>query len=166
MDCSGYQLEGGEPGKAVGQCFSSMSAHQVITYVDTAGTSTTSVNISTSINGIPFIGWNVKEATTTANSSSGAGSGSGSGSGSTTGSQGSSSHGLSTGAKAGIGVSAAIGGIGLIAFFFALLLFARRRRSDNRGAYAAAAYPQQAASNPIYELNAPAKGPAEMSHHQ
>jgi hypothetical protein len=88
-----------------------------------------SITSSSTISAVGLAGWNVAEATTSSSQSSPTSSQNGT-------SQ--SSSGLSAGAKAGIGISAAIGGIGIIALMVALVLLRRRR-------------PQQV---PLYDYNA------------
>jgi hypothetical protein len=106
-----------------------------------------SVTSSSIISAIGLAGWNVATPTTSPSQSS-----------STSSQNGTSqpSGGLSTNAKAGIGVSAAIGGIGIVALIVALFLLRRRSKRVPPYDYNAVDYnivpPVQAEQKPIHEL--------------
>jgi hypothetical protein len=139
-DSSGYPLQNGEPGRAVGTCLSTLTPGQTISYLadNRPGvvTETVVINSSTSIVAIPFSGWNID--TSTSNPSQ-------------------SCSGLSTGAKAGVGVSAAIGAIGILALICAFLLFRRRPKVAQNNP----AYPVQAEAKHVHEhVNPYVPGPA------
>jgi len=107
-------------------------------------------NSSVLIDAIPFNGWNVETPTTTQTSSPNCG-------------------GLSAGAKAGIGVSAAIGGIGIFTLIAAFFLFLRRPKA----ARYTAALPAQTdvkwthgqVHQPIHELGSQPEAATEMPSH-
>jgi hypothetical protein len=107
-------------------------------------------NSSVLINAIQFNGWNVETSSSTQTSSPNCG-------------------GLSTGAKAGIGVSAAIGGIGIFALIGAFFLFRRRPKA----ARYTAALPSQTdmkqsheqVHQPIHELGSQPEAATEMPSH-
>jgi hypothetical protein len=82
------------------------------------------VTTSSTISAIGLAGWNVATPTTSPSQSSSGSSSSGTGTSQPDTAQ--HSSGLSTGAIAGIGVSAAIGGIGIIALIVAVVLLRRR----------------------------------------
>ncbi|KAE9363314.1 hypothetical protein N431DRAFT_490153 [Stipitochalara longipes BDJ] len=119
---SGYDLQNGQPGEIIGNCMSSLTSGQILTYLasfsgDWAET-TLSVTTSSQITAISLVGWNVATPTSAVPSQS-----------TSINSPTNTSHnssGLSSGAKAGIGVSAAIGGIGIIALICAIVLLRRR----------------------------------------
>jgi hypothetical protein len=122
---SGYDLLNGQPGRAVGDCWSSLTSGQTITYLASAtnGVVQTSlaVNASTSISAIQIRGWNVETGVPKSSSISPVSSATASTSGS--------SSGLSTGAKAGIGVGIAVAVILILALAGALLVLRRRSRA-------------------------------------
>ncbi|KAH6663398.1 hypothetical protein B0J14DRAFT_662109 [Halenospora varia] len=152
---SGYGLQNGEPGRAVGTCTSTLIPGQTITYLASftngVQSTTLSVQSSTWINAIQFKGWNVATPT-----SSGPLASSTSNPPSIT-STPQSCSGLSPGAKGGIGVSAAIGGIGIIALIWAFFLLRRRPKVTQYSAV----QPVQAGSKHVHELGAQQK-PAEL----
>ena len=154
-DSSGYDLENGEPGRAVGTCRFPLTPGQTITYLAsfTTGVNSTTlaVQFSTWIYAIQFNGWNVATPTTSGPLSS---------STSSPPSITSTSHscsGLSSGAKGGIGVSAAIGGIGIIALIWAFFLLGRRPKVTRYSTV----QPVQADSKHVHEMGAQQK-PAEL----
>jgi hypothetical protein len=102
---------------------SALTSGQVLTYLGQVSgafeqTSMT-VNTSSTISAVGLAGWNVATPTISPSQTS---------SGPSSGGTGTSQHssGLSSGAIAGIGVSAAIGGIGIIALIVAVVLLRRR----------------------------------------
>lgn len=125
---SGYDLQNGEPGQVVGTCMSALTSGQVLTYLgEVSGAfEQTSMTITTSsaISAVGLAGWNVATPTTSPSQSSSSPSSGGTGTSQPDTTQ--HSSGLSTGAMAGIGVSAAIGGIGIIALVVAVVLLRRR----------------------------------------
>ena len=107
---------------------SALTSGQVLTYLGqvSGAFERTSMTITTSsaISAVGLAGWNVATPTTSPSQSSSSPSSGGTGTSQPDTTQ--HSSGLSTGAMAGIGVSAAIGGIGIIALVVAVVLLRRR----------------------------------------
>jgi hypothetical protein len=118
---SGYDLAGGLPGRAVGVCRSPLTSGQIITYLASSAsngivTTTLAINSSTGINAVDIKGWNVAAPMSSSmfdptfpNTSL-------------------APSGLSSGAKAGLGIRATLGGIGLLALIGAVFLLRRRQK--------------------------------------
>lgn len=150
---SGYFLFAGSPGQAVGDCLSNVPEGMVLTYGSTAYDDSTSWSMATTtlahpstVGAIAIKGWNVNIPETTSTSTPTPTSTRATTSISTTGSPSTtaatnglssenlsasnsgSSEELSTGAKAGIGIGAAVGAIGIIALLVALYFFRQKKQ--------------------------------------
>jgi hypothetical protein len=128
---------------------SALTSCQVLTYLGQVSgafeqTSTT-INTSSTISAVGLAGCNVATTATSPSQSSSDSSSGGTGTSQSDTTQ--HSSGLSTGAIAGIGVSAAIGGIGIIALVVAVVLLRRRPKS---AVQYNAVPPVQAGSKEIY----------------
>jgi len=143
-DSSGYDLQNGEPGQIAGTCLSAVTSGQILTYMGSFSggfaETTLSVTSSSDISAVGLSGWNVATPTSDAPSKST--------SNTSLPSTSQTSTGLSTGAKAGIGVSAAIGGIGIIALICAAFLLRRRPKVPQYSA----APPVEAELRPLHEM--------------
>ncbi|KAF2432640.1 hypothetical protein EJ08DRAFT_125819 [Tothia fuscella] len=129
---SGYDLRGGQPGRVTGACQSTLTSGQVISYTASDPlsnwiTTKTTVTSSQYMNAVAMRGWNVGSSTT---SSSGSASRTSTGSpqSSSVSGTGKPSSGLSTGAKAGIGVGVALGVVGLLCLLAAVFLVKRKSK--------------------------------------
>lgn len=136
----------GQPGRTVGSCRSPLTSGQTVTYLASSqGIVTTSLvlNSSTAINAVIIRGWNVATATSvslnltysnnTLNPPSAA------------------PNGLSSGAKAGIGIGATLGGIGILALIGAVFLLKRRQKATQYNHIDR--HPRQADSNHVHEMS-------------
>ncbi|KAL9088718.1 MAG: hypothetical protein Q9165_006027 [Trypethelium subeluteriae] len=138
-----------------GNCLSSVSAGEVLTYAsasnspapspDDWSTVTTTVDIDTTVGAVAVVGWNIKGATspTPSPTTSSSNTASITGALSTNPSipsptQITPNSGLSSGAKAGIGVGVALGVLGILALFATIFLLRRRRREKEGTAVVAA----------------------------
>ncbi|KAI9662259.1 MAG: hypothetical protein M1821_008426 [Bathelium mastoideum] len=151
---SGYQYFS----DVYGNCLSSVSAGEVLTYASASNspapspehwtTVSTTLDSDTTVGAVAVVGWNIKGATSSTPSSTTTSppstTASATGDTSTNPSlpsptQTTSDSGLSSGAKAGIGVGVAFGVLGILALLATVFLLRRRRRGGNEGAAALAA---------------------------
>lgn len=147
---SGYDVVGGQPGRVAGECRSSLSVGQVISYTASLSSSWTSttweVATATGIDAIAMIGWNVAPSTSSTSATSSTNTSPISTSGPQTSSD------LSKGAAAGIGAGV---GFGVFGLFSLLALYLLRRRRKHARFHAVPKQPNaaEASSVLVHELH-------------
>jgi hypothetical protein len=109
---------------AVVTYYTKLTTDDVLTWLSTSST----VEEAQTVYALPFNGYNIDVDTPTGNVSSSNNSGS------------SRAGGLSSGAKAGIGVGVALGTIGLLAMIGALVILSRARKQQRKGTSSPAAH--------------------------
>ena len=138
-----------------GNCLSSVSAGEVLTYAsassspapspDDWSTVTTTLDTDSTVGAVAVVGWNIKGATSPTPSPTTSPSNTASATGDTSTNpslpsptQTTPDNGLSSGAKAGIGVGVALGVLGILALLATFFLLRRRRRGKEGTAAVAA----------------------------
>jgi hypothetical protein len=155
---SGYNLNGGQPGRVTGICQSPLKAGQAITYTAQNVNSTwisTSLTIAsaTSINAVAMEGWNVAVETSVTSTATAIATITSTRSPSSTPTlQSASSGGLSTGAKAGTGIALAALVIGILILVFFFVRRVRKRRQIPYATNNPAATPYEVGAGDVHEI--------------